>query len=126
MAYGAHRALDAHAAGSLSSSLGLASLVRVADVCVADTFSCPCCVLTRAHAAAPPQRDPSLWTWLPVRRINDEEVAAREKAYALRVAAVSSGGGVPPDDGGGAFIRLQRPAQRGTLAPPAAADTQRA
>jgi hypothetical protein len=34
LAYGAHRALDAHAAGALSSSLGVASLVRArVDAC---------------------------------------------------------------------------------------------
>jgi hypothetical protein len=62
-----------------------------------------------------------------VRRISDEEVAAREKAYALRLAAVS-GGGVPPDDSG-PFIRLRQPAaaqRRETHTPPATADVRHA
>ncbi len=45
-----------------------------------------------------------------MRRISDEEVAARERAYAQRVAAVHGGAdGAPggaPGGGGGAFLHL--------------------
>ena len=81
VAYVAHRALDAHAAGAFSGSLE--AMVR----CLA-AHACAAAGLTRrAHT----QRNADVWAWLPIRRISDEEVALREAAFAARVARATGG-----------------------------------
>ena len=82
VAYLAHRALDAHAAGSFSGPLEAMVRCFAARACAAAGG------LTR-HARA--QSDADLWSWLPIRRISDEEVAEREAAFAARVARATGG-----------------------------------
>ena len=80
VAYLAHRALDARAAGSFS--VPLETMVR--------------CFAARACAAAGgltrrAQSNADVWAWLPIKRISDQEVAEREAAFAARVARATGG-----------------------------------
>ena len=81
VAYVAHRALDAHAAGAFSGSFEAMVRCFAAHACAAAGLT------RRAHT----QRNADVWAWLPIRRISDEEVALREAAFAARVARATGG-----------------------------------
>jgi len=52
-----------------------------------------------------------MWAWSPIKRISDEEIAAREATFAERVARATGPGAI--SDGDGPFVKLGK--QRAAL-----------